>query len=170
MGRDPIVRSADDGDLRWFAGGGVHRWLATAAETDASYLLFEDQLEQGKVTPLHLHPEADETMYLLEGEILIHLDGAEHRIGPGGLAMAPRGMPHAFLVTSETARMLCLITPGIGQDFYFGASEPLDAGTAHKVDFDRIRESGRTNGGIEILGPPPFAHLTPAGVQPTSGV
>jgi quercetin dioxygenase-like cupin family protein len=159
MKRDPIVRSAVEGESRWFWGGGVHRWLATAAETDGSYLLFEDQLEQGKVTPLHLHPEADESMYLLDGEILIHLDGAERRVGAGGLAMVPRGMPHAFLVTSETARMLCLITPGIGQDFFFGASEPLVAGTTREVDFDRIRQSAGTNGGIEILGPPPFARL-----------
>jgi hypothetical protein len=38
-----------------------------------------------------------------------------------------------------------------------GASEPIDAGTASgPVDFDRIRDSGLRNGGIEILGPPPF--------------
>ena len=30
---------------------------------------------QGKMTPLHTHPESDETMYVLEGEILMHLDG-----------------------------------------------------------------------------------------------
>jgi hypothetical protein len=73
--------------------------------------------------------------------------------------MVPRGTPHAFLVTSETARMLCLITPGIGQDFYFGASEPYVEGAVHEVDFGKIQQSARTNGGIEILGPPPFANL-----------
>jgi quercetin dioxygenase-like cupin family protein len=133
--------------------------MATAEQTGGSYLLFEDRMERGKVTPLHLHPEADETMYLLEGEILFHLDGVEHRVGPGGLAMAPRGTPHAFMVTSELARMLCLITPGIGQDFYLGASEPYVEGAAHEVDFGKIEQSGRSNGGIEILGPPPFANL-----------
>jgi quercetin dioxygenase-like cupin family protein len=137
----------------------VHRWMATAEQTGGSYLMFEDRMERGKVTPLHLHPEADETMYLLEGEILFHLDGVEHRVGPGGLAMAPRGTPHAFMVTSEMARMLCLITPGIGQDFYLGASEPYVEGAAHEVDFGKIEQSGRSNGGIEILGPPPFANL-----------
>ena len=154
-----FVRTATEGELRWFSGGGVHRWLATAEQTDASYLLFEDRMERGKVTPLHLHPDADESMYLLEGEILIHLDGVEHRVGPGGLAMVPRGTPHAFLVTSETARMLVLITPGIGQDFFFGASEPYVEGAPHEVDFAKIQESARANGGTEILGPPPFANL-----------
>jgi quercetin dioxygenase-like cupin family protein len=133
--------------------------MATAEQTDASYLLFEDRLERGKVTPLHVHPESDESMYLLEGEILIHLDGVEHRVGPGGLAMVHRGTPHAFLVTSETARMLVLITPGIGQDFFFDASEPYVEGAPHEVDFAKIQESARINGGTVILGPPPFANL-----------
>ncbi|MEV6411270.1 cupin domain-containing protein [Kribbella sp. NPDC051718] len=156
---DGFVRGATEGDLRWFSGGGVHRWLATAEQTGESYLLFEDRMERGKVTPLHLHPDADESMYLLEGEILIHLDGVEHRVGPGGLAMVPRGTPHAFVVTSETARMLVLITPGVGQDFFFDASEPYVEGAAHEVDFGKIQESARANGSTVILGPPPFARL-----------
>ena len=52
----------------------------------------------GKMTPLHTHPDSDETMYVLEGEILMHMDGTEHRVAAGGLAVAPRGVPHAFLV------------------------------------------------------------------------
>ena len=158
-GREAIVRNAGEGELRWFSGGGVHRWLATAEETGGSYLLFEDTMVGGKVTPLHTHPDVEETMIVLEGEILMHLDGAERQVGAGGMAMVPRGMPHAFLVTSEQAKILCLIAPGVGQDFFFGASEPYVEGAAHQVDFARIEQSGRDNGGIEILGPPPFAHL-----------
>jgi quercetin dioxygenase-like cupin family protein len=155
--RAAIVRAADEGDERWFFGGGIHRWMATAAETDGAYLLFEDQMEAGKTTPLHLHPQADESMYVLDGRILMHLDGEQREVGPGGLVMVPRGMPHAFLVLSETARVLCLITPGIGQEFYWGASEPFDPDQPGMVDFGRIQASAVENGGIEILGPPPFA-------------
>jgi len=154
----PIIRAAQDGERRWFYGGGVHTWKATAEETGGAFLLFEDQLEQGKTTPLHLHPEADESMYILEGEILVHMDGEEHRVGPGGLAVAPRGVPHAFLVLSEGARLLCLHTPGCYQAFYMGASEPISphSPASGPVDFARISASGEQNGGIEILGPPPF--------------
>ena len=59
-------------------------------------------MEKGKATPLHIHPDSDETMYVLEGEILMHMDGREHRLGTGGIAVAPRGVPHAFLVSSRT--------------------------------------------------------------------
>jgi quercetin dioxygenase-like cupin family protein len=156
----PIIRPEADGEKRWFYGGGVHTWKATAEETAGAFLLFEDRMEQGKMTPLHIHPQSDESMYVLEGEILMHMDGQEHRISAGGLAVAPRGVPHAFLVVSELARLLCLHTPGSCQAFYWGASEPIgpeDPATG-LVDFGRVQASAKQNGGIEILGPPPFAH------------
>ena len=73
--------------------------------------------------------------------------------------MVPRGVPHAFLVTSESARLLTLETPGSSEAFYRGASEPLTPNleATAPVDFDRVRASAARNGGIEILGPPPFA-------------
>jgi quercetin dioxygenase-like cupin family protein len=158
-GLAPIIRSLEEGDRRWFYGGGVHTWKATAEETGGAFFLFEDRMEQGKMTPLHSHPESDESMYVLEGEILMHMDGGEHRIAAGGLAVAPRGVPHAFMVVSAGARLLCLHTPGACQAFYLDASEPIAAGAPDPgmVDFDRVQESAKRNGGIVMLGPPPFA-------------
>jgi quercetin dioxygenase-like cupin family protein len=155
----PFTRAESDGEKRWFYGGGVHTWKATSKDTGGAFLLFEMRMDQGKLTPLHTHPESDETMYVLEGEILMHMDGQEHHVGVGGLAVAPRGVPHAFLVVSESARLLCLHTPGCGEAFYWGASEPIvDGGPeSGSVDFARVQASAQQNGGIEILGPPPFA-------------
>ena len=155
----PIVRAAHDGERRWFFGGGVHTWKVRAEETNGAFLLFEDTMEQGKMTPLHTHPDSDETMYVLDGEILMHLDGQEYPVAAGGTAVAPRGLPHAFMVVSDVARMLCLHTPGACEAFYWTASEPAAAGTAGSglVDFDRVRASAQQHGGIEIIGPPPFA-------------
>jgi len=153
-----IVRVAGAGERLWFYGGGLHIWKVTAAETGGAFLLFEDVMSRGKTTPLHTHPQVDETLYMLEGEILIHIDGEEQRLESGGVAMAPRGVPHAFLVTSETARILFLETPGSSEAFYRGASEPAttDLEISAPVDFTRVRASAERNGGIEILGPPPF--------------
>ncbi len=155
-----VVRGTDEGERRRFFGGGLHIWKATAEETNGAFLLFEDRLQHGKVTPLHTHPQSDETMIVLEGEILMHLDGAEHVVGPGGVAVAPRGMPHAFKVTGPNGtRLLCLHTPGCCQAFYWDASETVSAdedALAERVDFGRVQESAQKNGGIQILGPPPF--------------
>jgi hypothetical protein len=131
---------------------------ASAAETDGAFMLFEDYMPQGKTTPLHAHANEDETLYVLDGEILVHIDGQSRPLGPRGIAVAPRGVPHAFLVTSPTARVLCLQTPGSAEAFYRGASEPAgaDDDPAGPVDFDRVRESAERSGGMQLLGPPPF--------------
>jgi quercetin dioxygenase-like cupin family protein len=137
----------------------MHTWKATSDETGGAFLLFQDDLEQGKVTPLHRHPDSDETFFMLEGEILLHIDGEEPQsVGAGGISIVPRGVPHAFMVTSANARMLCLQTPGSGEAFFRQASEPfVDGQPAAPVDFARITEAAIATGAIEILGPPPFS-------------
>ncbi len=152
-----LIRHAGEGQRRWFYGGAVLTWKASAEETGGAFLLWEAVMEQGKVTPLHTHPDSDETFYLLEGEILVHLDGVEHTVGVGSVMVAPRGVPHAFKVVSPTARMLSLATPGCCEQFYLDASRPLaDGESAGDVDFAKVHASAAKNPGIEILGPPPF--------------
>ena len=154
---DATVRDTGEGEQRWFCGGGLHTWKATREETGGAFLLFEDRLDLGKVTPLHRHPEADETFYMLEGEVLLHIDGEQRPLHAGGIAIIPRGIPHAFMVTSELARMLCLQTPGSGEEFYRIASDPAVEGEpSSPIDFDRVREAAAQTGAIELLGPPPF--------------
>lgn len=153
-----IVRADGEGERLHFLGGGTLTMKATTAETGGSFLLFEDRMTQGKTTPLHTH-DADEALYVLDGALLVHIDGTDHPVAAGGFAMAPRGVPHAFLVTSPTARVLTLLTPGSAEDFYRGASEPVQPGSdgSGPVDFDRVRASAERSGGMRIVGPPPFA-------------
>jgi len=158
-----IVRADGEGQRLRFWGGGILTMKATSEETDGAFLLFEDVMSQGKTTPLHAHANEDEALYVLEGEILVHIDGKNYPVGPRGVAIAPRGVPHAFLVTSPTARVLTLQTPGTAEAFYRGASEPASADTdpSGPVDFGRVREAAERSGGMELLGPPPFE--APAG-------
>jgi mannose-6-phosphate isomerase-like protein (cupin superfamily) len=155
----PIIRNDGEGERLWFYGGGLHTWKASAEETNGAFILFEDLMTQGKTTPLHVHANEDEALYVLEGEILVQIDGSDHRVGPRGVAVAPRGVAHAFLVTSPTARVLTLQTPGSAESFYRGASEPASADieAAGPVDFGRVRDAAERTGGMQVLGPPPFA-------------
>jgi quercetin dioxygenase-like cupin family protein len=165
----PIIRQADEGEQWWFAGGGVFTWKATAAETGGAFIMFEDRIIRGKATPLHLHPNEDETIYMLEGEILVHVDGDEHRVGERGLFFAPRGVPHAFMVTSETAHILALQTPATGEPFYREAGEPSrSAADASRYDWARLHEVAERSHSIEILGPPPFAGVPLEAAAPAS--
>jgi quercetin dioxygenase-like cupin family protein len=153
----PIIRAAGDGDKQSFMGGGLHTWKLLAEDTGGAFFMFEDVMGQGKCTPLHQHPEAAETVYVLEGEIILNVDGKETRVGAGGVTFTPKGVPHAFLVVSDSARVLTIQTPGIGQAFYRGASDPAVDDTADTVDITRLQASAKANPrGIQLLGPPPF--------------
>ena len=122
-------------------------------------------MDRGKVIPLYLHPDSDETMIVLQGEILMHLDGYEHTVRSGGIASAPRGILHAFKVSGAGgARLLCLHTPGCCQAFYWDASEPVRSDDSRDIDagpldMGRVQASATKNSGIEILGPPPFSQI-----------
>jgi quercetin dioxygenase-like cupin family protein len=142
----------------WFAGGGIFTFKASAAETGGAFVMIEDRMVRGKVTPMHLHPSEDETIYVLSGELLVDVDGEQHTVREGGLFFAPRGLPHAFMVTSETAHVLCVQTPGTGEAFYRDAGEPITtpADEQRGPDWDRLRAVAERSPSIELLGPPPF--------------
>jgi quercetin dioxygenase-like cupin family protein len=151
-----IIRAEAEGERRWFYGGGLHVWKATAEETNGALFLFEDHLVRGKTTPLHRHPDQDEVLYVIDGELLYSADGVERRVTRGATIVTPRGVPHAFLVVSDSAKLLCLQTPGSGEPFYRSASEPA-LGAEGPVDFSKIGEAARATGTTVVLGPPPFS-------------
>jgi quercetin dioxygenase-like cupin family protein len=153
-----IVLAAGEGERRWFLGGGLHVWKATAEDTGGAFFVFEDLLMKGKMTPLHRHPHSDEMVYVVEGEILLHVEGeADRRIGTGGMYLASRGTAHAFVVTSDTARVLVMQSPGAGDAFFRQSSTPMPEGDTGPVDFVRLGEIAKATGSTEMLGPPPFA-------------
>jgi quercetin dioxygenase-like cupin family protein len=158
--REPILRDHDSGDALWF-NNDLLTLKATGAQTDGAYLLLEEIARQGKVTPLHAHPAEEETFYMLDGEAVIHLDGSERSLGAGGLVSVPPGLPHAYLVTSDLARTLILITPGSGamERFFRQAGQPAPKRVlpeAGPLDIERIAAAAESTGAVEILGPPPF--------------
>jgi quercetin dioxygenase-like cupin family protein len=128
--RRPIVLDADEGEPLWF-NNDLLILKATGAQTGGACLLVEEVARQGKVTPLHAHPAEEETFYVLEGEAVIYLVGDERSLGAGGPVSLPPGLPYAYLVTSEVARLLILITPGSGAMEQFfreaGGAGPLRA-------------------------------------------
>jgi len=151
-----IIRHENEGEQRWFYGGGVHEWKATSEDTGGSLAVFEDSLTRGKVTPVHRHPDSDEVVYVIAGELDLWVDGGEpRRVGPGAIVVNPRGVAHAFTVVSETARLLLVLTPGVKvEEFYRHASAPMDGD--RPVDFRKIGEAAKATGATEILAPPPF--------------
>ena len=158
--RAPIALDSDEGEALWF-NNDLLTIKATGAQTAGAYLLLEEVARRGKVTPLHTHPVEEETFYVIEGAMLVHIAGEERAVAAGGLVSVPPGVPHAYRVTSELARTLILITPGTGamEQFFREAGEPAAERTlpeAGPLDIERIGAAAANTGAVEILGPPPF--------------
>jgi hypothetical protein len=67
------------------------------------------------------------------------------------------------MVSSATARILALLTPGTGESFYRAAGEPVGAGydESTAADWERLKRVAEQSDSIEIVGPPQFPRDTP---------
>ena len=155
----PKITAQDAGENLHF-GGGLITFKITSEQSGGVLCMFEHTSSYGKVTPLHLHLDEDETGYILEGEFLFHIDGNEHRAGPGSVVWIPRGTAHAFMVVSELARSIWVVTPGeVMESFYRQAGDAVMDRSLPSVEIDipRIVAAGESTGAMKTLGPPPFS-------------
>jgi quercetin dioxygenase-like cupin family protein len=166
METDLHAVGAFEGDAIWF-NGALQNVKLPGDWSDDALSIVEVLLAEGRATGLHADP-SNETFYVLEGELLFHVDGEEHRAGAGETVTIRRGVPHAFLVVSETARFLVMNTPGTQERFFRAGGEPAhsrDLDDAPPPDPERTMAAAREFG-VELLGPPPFEA---AAVRQTSG-
>ncbi len=158
MDTDPIAYTLDseDGEAFWFFGGLV-TVKASARQTGGRYALTEQLFPQGMATPLHSQPEDEESFYVLEGKVTFYLEeGQPIPASAGSFVHVPAGVAHAFLVDSETARLLNITTPQ-HERFFRATSDPAQARTLPPQappDMERIMAAAQEHG-VQILGPPP---------------
>src|ERR1700710_2049825 len=111
-----------EGDAIWF-NGALQNIKVPGEWSGDAFSLVEVASTKGRATGLHVDP-SHETFYVLEGELLFHVDGEERRLRAGETVAIRRGAPHAFLVISETARFLVLNAPGGHDRFFRDGGEP----------------------------------------------
>jgi quercetin dioxygenase-like cupin family protein len=155
----PHALGPGEGEALWWAGALI-TIKATAEQTGGEFYLIEEFVPRGTAPPLHVHPEDDETFYVLEGEITFYLgDGKTVPASAGSFLHIPKGyFPHAFRVNSETARFLIRTTPRHEQ-FFRASAEPARSRTIpllEPLDMEKVRAAAAEYG-VEILGPPPGA-------------
>jgi quercetin dioxygenase-like cupin family protein len=126
-GRARIVAAAA-GEALWFLGT-LAIIRIDADDTDGRFSLTENILPKDSAPPVHSHPQS-ETFYVLDGEMTIWIDGKPSKCAAGSTAHAPAGVPHTFLVTSETMRVLTLSVPA-GIERFFQSARPARKGATH---------------------------------------
>jgi len=152
-----VFRSAEEGEAFWFDGG-LMTMKARPADSGGTVSLIDVVVPRGKATPLHLHPDAEESFYVIDGDITVHIDGTNHELTGGATSTVRRGTPHAFAVRSSTAHLLVVFTPGGGEQFFIEAGEPAlrqELPPEGERDLERFRAAAEKTG-LVLLGPPPF--------------
>jgi len=149
-----VTGAADVGAARMIAvapGEGTPVWFlqnrmvlkATAESTRGAFGLVESLIAPGAAPPLHVHYEEDEAFYVLEGELTFRCGDETARATRGSFVFLPRGVPHGFVVESDTpVRMLTLLVPGGGERIFVEAGRPAE----HE--------------GLPPVTPPDIPHLT----------
>ena len=62
--------------------------------------------------PYHRHSNAENAYYVLSGDVLVVIDEAEHRLGPGDSAFIPPGVAHSVTNMGEReARLIEIYAP-----------------------------------------------------------
>jgi putative monooxygenase len=86
-------------------GGGIRTVpLLTSLVGSTSLLNGMTTLDPGAAVPLHFH-NCEESVLVLSGLALVHIDGVESDVPPGAATWIPAGVPHFFRNLSITEPM-----------------------------------------------------------------
>jgi mannose-6-phosphate isomerase-like protein (cupin superfamily) len=100
--------------------------LPTAATNGAAALVEARVVAATAGPPLHIHRASEETYFVLDGALVMYIDGEVTEITPGGIAHISRGTEHTWATPPKTdAHFLTLHTPG-GYEAYHPTALQLE--------------------------------------------
>jgi len=136
----------------WVLGQRID-FLATGETTGGHHSLFHVFIPAGPPGPLpHIHRDADESFYVLEGRVEVLLEDAWRSLGAGQFLHVPGGTIHTFRnATSDAARMLSGFVPSGFERFFrdFGRPARLDDVEplpVHEAEIQRLKATASQYG------------------------
>jgi mannose-6-phosphate isomerase-like protein (cupin superfamily) len=152
-----VISSSDTQTAIWFLGA-LSQVRVSGEQTGGAFSLAENLVRRGGGSPVHVHDREDETFFVLDGELRVIVGEEDFAAGPGTVAVLPRRLRHAYVVTSATARFLVLHSPGGFEQFAAEVGEPAQARTlppepARPPDLAALAQVAARHG-ITILAPP----------------
>jgi quercetin dioxygenase-like cupin family protein len=124
---------------------------ATGNETGGVLSLLEANEPAGFGPPLHIHYDAAEAFYVLEGEYIIFLEGREESCPAGSFIFIPVGIPHGFRVGKMASRKLVFYTPAAMVGYFDELSDAIRNGHPDPADVSQIADKYS----MEVIGPVP---------------
>jgi hypothetical protein len=128
---------------------------ATHEQTNGAFSLLEAEEPAGFGPPLHIHRDAAEAFYVLEGEYHIFLDGREASCPAGSFIYIPAGIQHGFRVGGVASRKLNLYAPAAMVGYFDEVAAATRAGV---VDPDALAQIALQYS-MEVIGPVPEGYV-----------
>jgi len=99
---------------------GKLRWMSNPPATQAEQLtVIEVTLEPGKGHDFHKHPDQEEVIYVISGEVEQWLETESRIVSSGDSVFIPADAVHAsFNVGSSPALLLAILGPCVGEGGY----------------------------------------------------
>jgi quercetin dioxygenase-like cupin family protein len=126
------------------------RVKADAATTGGVVSVLEATEPPGFGPPIHVHDDAAEAFYVLDGEYIMHLDGDEFACKAGSFIFIPVGVPHGFRVGEVASRKLTLFFPAAMTGYFDDLAAALAGADVTDADLAGIAKAH----GMKIIGPP----------------
>jgi mannose-6-phosphate isomerase-like protein (cupin superfamily) len=153
-GSGAFVLRPDEGRAIDLGGFGM-TVKATADQTNGAFSLLEASEPAGFGPPLHIHRDAAEAFYVLEGEYVIFIEGREATCSAGSFIFIPAGIEHGFRVGAVASRKLNLYMPAAMVGYF---DEVADAGRTGNMDEDALTRIAERYG-MEVIGPVPEGYV-----------
>ena len=128
---------------------------ASGDETGGAFALLEAAEPPDLGPPLHVHRDAAEAFYILEGEYHVFIDDQAHRCPSGSFIYIPAGIKHGFRVGAMASRKLNLYTPAAMVGYFDQLSAAIREGDADPERLDEIAAAH----GMDVSGPVPEGYL-----------
>jgi len=81
--------------------------------------------DPGFVTPLHLHPNTDEYLFVIDGVLSVYITGKWYDLEGGSVAVVPHGAPHAQCNAGKQSTRLFGFGNPAGFEHFFAAQHEL---------------------------------------------
>ncbi len=128
---------------------------ATGDDTADAFSLLEATEPAGFGPPMHIHHDAAEAFYVLDGEYIVFLEDREYVCPAGSFIYIPAGLRHGFRVGDSPSRKLNLYSPAAMVGYFDELKVLLAAPEPDATLLDEM--AGRY--GMEVVGEVPEGYL-----------
>ena len=153
-----LAQDADHQKIEWLHGG-IMRVLLDGDKTNGQLGMVRTRGNGGAAAPVHIHSREDEVFLVLEGSGVFWVGDQREQVSAGGVAFLPRGLPHAYRMTSDYFDVITLCTPAGIERFFRAAGWDLSKPKPPEWEITPATlAAAAAHEGQQIIGPPLAEH------------